>query len=712
MTNSGERYRVGVDIGGTFTDLVFLGGDGRLDRLKVPSTPDDYARAITEGVGRYIDDSQVTDAEAIEEIVHATTVATNAILERKGARTALITTEGFRDVLELRRIRIPFSYDLDWEKPPPLVERALRFEVPERIDAYGEVIVPLDASGLESIVERIREESIESVAVCLIHSYANPVHERAVGAFLAERLDGVYVSLSFDVLPEIKEFERTSTTVVNAYVAPLIARYLGVLRARLRERGVSAPLLVMQSNGGLIPSITAARAPVTIIESGPAAGVVAAAEVAHTAGFPNVITLDMGGTTTKASIIEAGEMLRTGEYEVGSAVSVSSRLMRGSGYLLRIPVIDISEVGAGGGSIASVDPAGAVRVGPRSAGAVPGPACYGQGNDAPTVTDANLALGYLNPSSLAGGALAIDPALAERAIRDVVADPCGMSLEEAARGVHLIANSNMVRAIKSVSVERGRDPADFVLMAFGGAGPLHACGVSTSLGIRTVLVPPAPGLFSAFGLLRAEVEHHTIRTVLADTANADLPDLQAVIDEMRDELLARSRDEGYEPDVVECSGYVDLRYRGQSSEITVGLASLRLTDEALRDAEATFEAEYERTYGHRGDVKAFELVNCRVVGRVVRGVAHEARWSLDERAPGTGGARRDAYFGPEAGLVSTPILTRGELDTSARPGPAVIQEYDSTILVPPGWTMRRDRHGNIVLEVAGGGSRGTERSDG
>ena len=701
MTDSRTRYRVGVDIGGTFTDLVFLGGDGRLDRLKVPSTPDDYARAITEGVGRYLDDSRVTDAEAIEEIVHATTVATNAILERKGARTALITTEGFRDVLELRRIRIPFSYDLDWEKPPPLVERALRFEVPERIDAYGEVIVPLDASGLESIVERIRGESIESVAVCLIHSYANPVHERAVGAFLAERLDGVYVSLSFDVLPEIKEFERTSTTVVNAYVAPLIARYLGVLRARLRERGVSAPLLVMQSNGGLIPSITAARAPVTIIESGPAAGVVAAAEVAHTAGFPNVITLDMGGTTTKASIIEAGEMLRTGEYEVGSAVSVSSRLMRGSGYLLRIPVIDISEVGAGGGSIASADPAGAVRVGPRSAGAVPGPACYGQGNDAPTVTDANLALGYLNPSSLAGGALAIDTALAERAIRDVVADPCGMSLEEAAHGVHLIANSNMVRAIKSVSVERGRDPADFVLMAFGGAGPLHACGVATSLGIRTVLVPPAPGLFSAFGLLRAEVEHHTIRTVLADTANADLPDLQAVFDEMRDELLARARDEGYEPDVVKCSGYVDLRYRGQSSEITVGLASLRLSDEALRDAEATFEAEYERTYGHRGDVKAFELVNCRVVGRVVRGVAHEARWSLDERAPGTDGARRDTYFGPEAGLVSTPILSRGDLDASARPGPAVIQEYDSTILVPPGWTMRRDRHGNIVLEVAG-----------
>ena len=358
--------RVGVDIGGTFTDLVFTNANLHLDKLKVPSTPDDYSRAIVSGIETYLSQKGI-NGESIDEIVHATTVATNAILERKGARTGLITTKGFRDVLELRRIRIPFSYDLNWQKPAPLVDRFLRCEVSERVDAAGNISTLLDKSSLQDAIQRLRDASVTSVAVCLLHSYMNPSHEQEIGEIIRNELPEVYVSLSHEVLPEIKEFERTSTTVVNAYVAPLIGHYLDELRESLKRLSVSAPILVMQSNGGLIPSVTASKQPVTIIESGPAAGVIAAAEVARKGEYPNVITLDMGGTTAKASIIEQGEILRAGEYEVGSPVSVSSRLVRGSGYLLRIPVVDISEVGAGGGSIAQVDTAGAVRVGPHSA---------------------------------------------------------------------------------------------------------------------------------------------------------------------------------------------------------------------------------------------------------------------------------------------------------------------------------------------------------
>jgi N-methylhydantoinase A len=472
-----QTLRVGVDIGGTFTDFVFIRPDGLLDRRKRPSTPADYSQAIVEGIAEYCRETRLA-GRAVEEVVHATTVATNAILERKGARTALFATEGFRDVLELRRIRIPLAYDIGWSKPEPLVDRAMRFGVRERLDARGAILQELDLAGVDAAIEASRAANIEAVAVAFLHSYRNPAHERAVGARIAARMPGVLVSLSCDVLPEMLEFERTSTTVVNAYVAPLIARYLERLRGALATCDVRAPLLVMQSNGGLISAPSAAARPVTIIESGPAAGVVAAQRVANDCGYRNLITLDMGGTTTKASIIERGEILRGTEYEVGSAVSVSSRLMRGNGYLLRIPVIDISEVGAGGGSIAVLDAGGALRVGPHSAGAVPGPACYGQGSDRPTVTDANLLLGYISSTSLAGGTLAVDPTLADAAVRRHIAEPGRLSILDAAHGIHAVANSNMVRAIKSVSVERGRDPADFVMMAFGGAGPIHAAGVA------------------------------------------------------------------------------------------------------------------------------------------------------------------------------------------------------------------------------------------
>ena len=687
--------RVGIDIGGTFTDLVFLRPDGLLDRRKVPSTPEDYARAILAALDIYREEP---GAGPISEIAHATTVATNAVLERKGARVALITTDGFRDVLELRRIRIPLSYDLGWEKPPPLVPRALRLTVRERVGADGRVLVPLDPDSVDAALASIETADVEAVAVCLLHAYCNPSHEQEIGRALRRRMPGMHVSLSSEVLPEMLEFERTSTTVVNAYVAPLIAAYLTHLRAQLTQRAKHAPLLVMQSNGGLIAANSAAERPISIIESGPAAGVVAAARVAQEAGYPDVITLDMGGTTTKASIIERGTILRGSEYEVGSPVSASSRLVRGNGYLLRIPVIDISEVGAGGGSLAEIDAGGALRVGPRSAGAVPGPACYGHGNEKPTVTDANLAMGWIDPDLLAGGSIRVDRGLAEAAIRQYVADPGGLSVQEAAHGIHLVANASMVRAIKSVSVERGRDPRNFVMMAFGGAGPLHAAGVARELGIRRVLIPPAPGVFSALGLLRAEMEQHAARTLLIDTRK-DPGAVQEAIDAMRADLLARFEAEGFAADSVGISAAADLRYFGQSAELTVPLSATELSPALMREAEERFEAEFERCYGHRGGQKIFELVTFRLVATVPRNLEHGRGWRQDHAGRSEQEQQRRIYLGPGQGMVQVPVLRRSDLSASLRSGPLLVQEYDTTIVVPPRSAASRDHWDNVMIEL-------------
>ena len=692
-------FRIGADIGGTFTDLVFLRPDGVIDKRKVPSTPPDYARAIIDGVLAYFREQKLPTTAA-DEVVHATTIATNSILERKGAKTALITTEGFRDVLELRRIRIPLSYDIDWQKPPPLVDREWRFTVHERIDAKGAIRIALDVAELDPIIEDIVREGIEAVAVCLLHAYREPVHERQIGAILRERLPGMHVSLSHEVLPEMLEFERTSTTVTNAYLAPLVGRYLTNLRKDLNQIDIRAPLLVMQSNGGLISSGFAAYRPVTIIESGPAAGVVAAGQLAHANGYPNVITLDMGGTTAKASIIENGNILRASEYEVGSPISVSSRLMRGSGYTLRTPIIDVSEVGAGGGSIASVDPGGSLRVGPRSAGAVPGPACYGRGNDRPTVTDANLVLGYLNPDSLAGGSLAIDTSLAKKAVTEHIAKPTGMGLHEAAHGVHLVANSNMVRAIKTVSVERGRDPKNFVLVAFGGAGPIHAAEVARELHMTRVIIPAGPGVFSAYGLLGSEIELHSCRTVITYDRDNDPQRLQAALTEMRRDLVGRLQEEGFGAADVVTTDSVDICYRGQSSELTVPLpVTQTVTEDTIRQAIESFEQEYERTYGHRGQNRQFDIVNARMVATVRRLQKNVATWATEPATGKASGASRQVYFGRDRGLMRTEVVSRAMLSTNARQGPLIVQEYDTTIVVPPDCAASLDQYGNILMDI-------------
>jgi N-methylhydantoinase A len=691
-------FRIGIDIGGTFTDLVAIGPDGTVSVGKLSSTPDDYSRAISEGLGELLARADL-GADEIGELVHGTTVATNAVLERKGALTGLLTTEGFRDVLELRRIRAPVVFNMGWEKPKPLVDRRLRLEVAERVDHDGGVVRPLDAASVRAALARFREEGVASIAVCLINAYANPAHERAIAGIAREELPEVPVSLSSDVSPEIREYERTSTTVINAYVRPLMARYLGSLKRRLADLRVGAPLLVMQSNGGIMSASKAAELPVQLLESGPAAGVIAAAQLSRRLGLRRAISFDMGGTTAKASLVVDGRITYSPELEVGAPISLASRLVTGGGYPVRTATADIAEVGAGAGSIAELNAAGAIRVGPRSAGASPGPACYGLGGTEPTVTDANVVLGYIDPANFVGGHMRLDPELARQAIVTKLADRVGRSLEEVAFGIHLIANATMVRAVKAVTIERGRDVREFTLIAFGGSGPVHAAQLARAIGVRRVVVPPIAGLFSAVGLLLAEVEHHSVRTFMQPIAQMDPARVAETVGALRDELLKTLADEGYPESRVRLEGFADLRYRGQSFELSVPFtldAKGRLDLNAIAER---FGEEHERAYGHRTPDGEVELVNLRFAGRGLaeRPAAITAAGEVSAAAMGL--SSRDAYFGPSHGWQRAKILRRSDLNSRPLAGPAIVEEYDTSVVVPPGATVWRDEQQNILIEV-------------
>ena len=628
-------------------------------------------------------------------------MATNAILEHKGARTGLITTKGFRDILEIRRLRMPRLYDISWQKPESLVERYLRLEVDERTDHRGRILKPLDPKEVRQVVKELLARGVDSLAVCLIHSYANPRHEREIGKVVQEMAPYLPLSLSADVLPEIKEYERTSTTVINAYIMPVIEGYLSRMAAELEEIGVAAPLVIMQSNGGSTGWSRAMEKPIHIIESGPAAGLIGSAALARRMGLTNVITLDMGGTTAKASIIEDGELNWSPEYEVGGELSLISRLHKGGGYLLRVPTIDIAEVGAGGGSIVWVDRGGGLRVGPRSAGARPGPACYDEGGEEPTLTDSNVLLGYLNPHYLVGGDLRLSWDRAYQAMARSVAAPLGLDVYEASYGVHQIASSTMAQAVKAVSLERGRDPRDFTLFAFGGCGPLHAAQMARPLGIKEVLVPPWPGLFSAFGLLLADIEHHYLRTHLHRTGELDIDELAEIFAEMETQALATLEAEGYRREKVTLRQFADLRYAGQSFELTLPIPARKMGIEEIASLEEDFTSEHERTYGHRAPGDPIELVNLRLIAGVIpsRPVAW-AGAAVDKK--GKEPDHRRAYFGPEHGFLETPILERGDLTEGTREGPLIVEEYDATIVIPPSCVATLDEWGNVRIGIGEG----------
>jgi N-methylhydantoinase A len=680
--------RVGFDIGGTFTDVIVLGDDGRLTTAKVLSLLDRVGEDIVACVRRSAATGQV------ESFVHGTTIGSNAVIENKTAVTGLITTKGFRDELEMRGQKRPNVYDVSWDRLPPLVPRSLRLEARERILGDGSVEQPLDAQETLDVIRVLLAAHVEAIAVCLVNSYLNPTHERQIGQLIAEMAPRMVVCLSSDVHPEIREYERTSTTVINASLIPVVDRYLNQLEQHLSA--YSKRLLIMQSNGGIMSAQAARRRPAYMIESGPAAGVLAAARLAAETGLTHVLSFDMGGTTAKACLIENGAPLEKPGGEVGGGATMTTRLFGGGGHALRVPSLDIVEVGAGGGSVAWIDDGGALRVGPHSAGAEPGPVCYGRGGQEPTVTDANVVLGYMNPEAIAGSTLRISRQAAWDAIEQKLAGPLNLDVLRAAYGITQVANAAMMRALRAVSTERGRDPREFTLVAFGGAGPIHAAALAESLGISRVQVPLFPGLFSALGLLLADYRHDYIRSVALPL---DKVDPQGIVRQYEDlETIAREEllQEGVSKEAIRFERQVDLKYGYQVSELTLPFPSATEFADLRTELVRLFTEAHKQAFGYDRD-DAIELVNLRLRALASAGrmrfsdlVSH----GMDEN-PGVEGLRQ-AYFGPTCGVLATPVLRRAGV-TTEKPGPLIVEEPDTTVVVPPGWAVQRDGQGNLLL---------------
>jgi N-methylhydantoinase A len=653
-----SETRLGVDVGGTFTDLVAL-SQGRLITAKVPSTPQDQSA----GVMNSIETSEI-EPGAVDALAHGMTVATNALLERRGARTALVTTEGFRDVIEIARQNRPSLYDLSQDRPPPLVPRGLRFTVKERMGPQGEISA-LDEESLEEVVSSIKEAEVEAAAVCLLFAFMHPDHERRIGEALREALPEVHVSLSSEVLPEFREYERFSTTTADAYLAPKLAAYLKNLAGKAEEAGVPSPL-IMQSSGGVVGIDDAIADAAGCLLSGPAGGVVGAAYVGGLGEYRNLLTFDMGGTSTDVATIIDGEAQTTTETVV-------------AGLPIKLPMVDIHTVSAGGGSIAWADAGGALRVGPHSAGAEPGPAAYGQGGEEPTVTDANLFLGYLADEATLGGEVVLQRELSDKALSSL-GEKLGLDAQEAALGIVRVANAEMVRALRVISVERGLDPREFALLAFGGAGGMHACALAEELGMETVLVPRAGGVLSALGLAISDLRHDYVNPYLVGLENVEKEEFEKKFEKMESSASEDLEDPEYDR-------RADLRYRGQSFELTVEADSLEKLEER-------FHAAHEQRYGYRMDDESVELVNLRLISTVP-----VEKPELDEPEP-EGEAEsgtREANFDGEWQEVA--VLDREKMGKGSEvSGPAIVEFKESTCVVRPGWRGAVDGVGTLVLE--------------
>lgn len=657
--------RIGVDIGGTFTDLCAVDESGIVAVGKVLTTHDEPARAVEEGLAALL-----TDAGAVEQVVHGTTLVTNALIERKGSRTALLATAGFRDVLEMRREHRYELYDLHLELPAPLVPRHLRFDVPERILADGSVHTALDEQYVVRLGRELADRGIEAVAVCFLHAFTNPAHERRVAEILAEVAPSLRVALSSDVVPEIREFERASTTVANVYVQDLTERYLRDLERRLRRLGIPGAPHIMLSNGGLATVDTAARHPIRILESGPAGGALAAAAI----GPDDLLAFDMGGTTAKLCLIAGGAPLVTHQFEVDRKY----RLLPGSGLPVQVPVTDMIEIGVGGGSIARLDALGLLTVGPDSAGSEPGPACYGRGGTEPTVTDADLVLGYLDPAYFLGGGMRLDAEAARTVLEEKIAGPLGVSVEEAAWGIHASVNEDMANAARVHAVERGQDPAKLPMYTFGGAGPVHGVGVARALGAPSVVAPPAAGVLSAAGFLTAPLAFDFVRSARAAVHDLAWEQVDALFAEMEVEgeaLLAKSG-----ASEVTHRRIAEMRYAGQGYEIRVPVRGGDWPRTLIEEFTRTYRALYRRS----GPEVGVEVLNWRVVSS---GPAPDVTLRLKVPAK-SGNARkgsRKAYFPAARGFIDTAVFDRYLLTPGERvDGPAIVEERESTVVVPPG----------------------------
>ena len=671
---------IGIDVGGTFTDVVvYDGATRRLTAAKALTRRGDEAASVLECL-----EEAAAGAAGIERVVHGTTIGTNAILERRGARTAVLATRGFRDLLEIgrtRRMAPNTLFDLSFRKPPPLVPRPLRFDVEERVGAAGEVVEPLAEAGLRPVAEALARREVEAVAVCYLHSYANPAHEKATTALLEDALPGVFVSPSHEVVPEYREFERLTTTVLNAFIGPLLDRYLGGLEDALRRGSREARLYLMASSGGVMPLARARRLPVRTVLSGPAGGVTAGVGAARAAGFDSVITCDMGGTSTDVCLVRGGQLRITVDNLIGSMP-------------LKVPQVDMNTVGAGGGSVAWVSPEGQVHVGPRSAGSNPGPICYGLGGREVTVTDANLQLGRLAMRRRLGGRIAptmerVGSAVEALARSAGIDDPYRM-----AAGVVRIAIAKMVASIREISMSRGHDPRECVLMAFGGAGPMHATTVADELGIDRVLVPKLPGNFSAWGLLASDIRHDFAETLLVGCNPDSIGRVGASLAGLRERARARFREDGFADGAVTFRETLDVRYLGQAFEIPIPAPEPPLSADTVL---AAFHGAYAELYGHASEDQPVEIVNARLAG-IVPAQAPEPVAEVVGGNGSDGGIieRRRVWF--DEGIDGVPVHDRGRLPVDAPfRGPAVIEETGATTVVFPGWSCRRDERDTLHL---------------
>jgi N-methylhydantoinase A len=671
-------YRIGFDVGGTFTDFTLHDtATGELRHFKVPSTPADPSEAIETGLRLLSADLNAAPAQ-VSFIGHGTTVATNMVIERRGAPTGLITTQGFRDVLEIGRQVRPHLYDYTVRTPAPLVPREFRLEVPERIDAAGDVLIPLDELAVAAAADALAVQGVQAIAICFLHSYLNDTHERRAAAIVRARLPNMYLATSSGVLPEFREFERFSTTAINATIGPRMERYLDRFLGRLAGLGLTVRPYTIHSNGGLLPVETVRAFPVRCCLSGPAAGVVGAAEVAREAGYSNLITFDAGGTSTDVSLIEEGV-----------PAFASSRTI--ADYPVRLPMVDVHVIGAGGGSIAWLDDAGALKVGPRSAGADPGPVAYGKGGHEPTLTDANIVLQRLDPTSLLGGRMPVDADAARHAIAERIARPMGLSVEQAALGIIRIAAANMSRAIRSVSTERGHDAREFVLFPYGGAGPLHAVAVAVECGIGRVLVPVEPGTMCARGILLADLSLDLVRSEITIADEQTWPSIVQRFDTMQTDGSAWLDSEQVAADRRRFARVIEARYKGQNHEVQVTLANIGFAEFLRAFAEA-----HRREYGYDIPDREIEVVNCRLkaIGLIDRPVP---TFIAARDAPQPKAERQVRFDGEWA---ATPIFDRACLAVGTQlAGPAVIDEMSATTLLPPDWSLSVDRSGNLLLEL-------------
>ncbi|MFQ5897919.1 MAG: hydantoinase/oxoprolinase family protein [Candidatus Methylomirabilia bacterium] len=679
-------YRIGVDVGGTFTDLVALAEDGsKLSLLKVPSTPDDPSRGLFEGLDSLLALRAIAPSE-VSYLGHGTTVCLNAILERKGVKTGLVTTRGMRDLLELRRQTRDHLYDLQADKPEPLIPRPLRLEVPERTLFDGSILEPLDLEAAARALDELAEQGIRALAICFLHSYANPAHEAEVKALAAKKHPELSLSVSSEVLPEFREFERLSTTVVNAYVGPLMTHYLARVEAVVERLRLPARPHILQSNGGVVALTHARERPVFTIASGPSAGVAGAAFVAREAGFDRIISFDMGGTSTDICLVERGTPLTASE-------------KRYHGHPVKGSMLDLHSIGAGGGSIAWVDAGGFLRVGPQSAGAAPGPACYGQGGPGPTVTDANLVLGRLNPDGFLGGKIRLDPHLAEAAIGEGLCRYLSMDIHRAAAALLTVVNANMASAIRLCSVARGYDPRAFTLVAYGGAGPMHASAVARQLGIPRVLVPANPGVLSALGLVLADVKTECSRTRIRKTETADPEELEAIYRELETEARQWARRGGFREEAVRLSRSADMRYVRQNYELGVPVPA-RIGPAQVEQVIRNFHRVHRRVYGYASPDAPTELVSARVMARIpVAKPALSVRPGGHGTVPDSVKGERRVFF-DEQGFVPCLIYERAKLPPEVPIlGPAILEQLDCTAVMCPDEVASIDLYGNLLIEL-------------